>query len=259
VAFRVAFRLLRSREDAEDVSQEAMIRAMERFESLRDRHRFRAWLVRMAWRLAIDRRRSDWRRAGRDTHLVSTGIVEADAEVDLIQRQRAAHIQAAVDQLPAKLRAPFVLANVEGRRLDEVAALLHLPSGTVKSRTFQARQRLRRTLVKSGVVIALAGWATVTFQRIPFGERVSVPDVAPIEFALAAPIPSAHVAVNAIVPSAPPADPGPVVASSTPVVKVPTIEIPLVTIPIVNTRVVQIPVVEVPTNTVSTIGMEKQR
>ena len=64
LAFRVAYGVLRHRQDAEDVAQEAFAKAYRSFGQLRDRERFRAWLVRMTWRLAIDRWRSD-RRAER--------------------------------------------------------------------------------------------------------------------------------------------------------------------------------------------------
>ena len=57
LAFRVAYGVLRHRQDAEDVAQEAFVKAYRRFSDLRDRERFRAWLVRMTWRLAIDRQR----------------------------------------------------------------------------------------------------------------------------------------------------------------------------------------------------------
>src|SRR6476620_9529787 len=66
LAFRVAYGVLRHRQDAEDVAQEAFIKAYRSFRELRDRDRFRAWLVRMTWRLAIDRRRNDRRRAARE-------------------------------------------------------------------------------------------------------------------------------------------------------------------------------------------------
>ena len=62
LAFRVAFSVLRHREDAEDVAQDAFAKAYRSFRQLRDRDRFRAWLVRMTWRLAIDRIRSEKRR-----------------------------------------------------------------------------------------------------------------------------------------------------------------------------------------------------
>jgi len=67
LAFRVAYGVLRNRADAEDVAQDAFAKAYRRFAQLKDRQRFRAWLVRMTWRLAIDRRRNDRRREARET------------------------------------------------------------------------------------------------------------------------------------------------------------------------------------------------
>src|SRR5438874_4804101 len=66
LAFRVAYGVLHHRQDAEDVAQEAFAKAYRSFRQLRDRDRFRAWLVRMTWRLAIDRRRADRRREARE-------------------------------------------------------------------------------------------------------------------------------------------------------------------------------------------------
>ena len=58
LAFRVAYSVLRHREDAEDVTQEAFAKAYRRFGQLRDRDRFRAWIVRITWRMALDRQRA---------------------------------------------------------------------------------------------------------------------------------------------------------------------------------------------------------
>ncbi len=66
LAFRVALGVLHNREDAEDVAQEAFLRAYRSFHRLRDRDRFRGWLVRTAWRLAIDRWRATGRRERRE-------------------------------------------------------------------------------------------------------------------------------------------------------------------------------------------------
>src|SRR3954462_12228707 len=65
LAFRVAYGVLRHRQDAEDVAQEAFAKAYRSFNQLRDRDRFRAWLMRMTWRLAIDRWRADRGRTAR--------------------------------------------------------------------------------------------------------------------------------------------------------------------------------------------------
>src|SRR4030088_3040388 len=66
LAYRGARGVLRNTADAEDVAQEALLRAYRKFDRLRDRNRFRAWLVRIAFRLALDRLRSAKRREQRD-------------------------------------------------------------------------------------------------------------------------------------------------------------------------------------------------
>jgi RNA polymerase sigma-70 factor (ECF subfamily) len=147
LAFRVAFAVLRHRQDAEDVAQEAFVRAHRRFARLRDRDRFRAWLVRMTWRLALDRRRGDRRRLAREEQTSGQDLAElGGAEQDLIACQRARHLWDAIDALPDKLRVAIVLANIEGHDVAVVARLLALPVGTVKSRLFLARQKLKESL-----------------------------------------------------------------------------------------------------------------
>src|SRR5438128_2415261 len=152
LAFRVAFGVLRHRQDAEDVAQEAFVKAYRSFGQLRDRDRFRTWLVRMTWRLAIDRQRGDRRRTSRHVEHEATsrpgrsGPVAQAAVDDMLARERAEHLWAAIDALPEKLRVVVVLANIEGHDIADVARLLALPPGTVKSRLFLARQRLKEQL-----------------------------------------------------------------------------------------------------------------
>ena len=155
LAFRVAYAVLRQRQDAEDVAQEAFVKAYRSFSQLRDRERFRAWLVRITWRLALDRQRGDRRRlrrhaqwdsgAGPDVPNARRDESGTPAD-DLLARERARHLWAAIDELPEKLRVAIVLANIEGHDVDEVARLLALPVGTVKSRLFLARQKLKEHL-----------------------------------------------------------------------------------------------------------------
>jgi RNA polymerase sigma-70 factor (ECF subfamily) len=153
LAFRVAYGVLHHRQDAEDVAQEAFVKAYRNFRQLRDRERFRAWLVRLTWRLAIDRQRSDRRREARDRlgtpkraeDLARDGGSPA-AELDLVANERAALLWRAIDALPDKLRVVVVLAGIQEHDLREVARLLDLPEGTVKSRMFLARQQLKEQL-----------------------------------------------------------------------------------------------------------------
>ena len=144
LAFRVAFSVLRQREDAEDVAQEAFAKAYRSFRALRDREKFRAWLVRMTWRTALDRQRANRRRSTKET-LVEAPDRPTTAET-LEGRERAARLWDAIDALPEKLRIVTVLAGIEGHDIREVATLLRLPEGTVKSRLFLARQSLREKL-----------------------------------------------------------------------------------------------------------------
>jgi RNA polymerase sigma-70 factor (ECF subfamily) len=145
LAFRVAYSVLRCREDAEDVAQEALARAYQRIGALRERERFRAWLVRICWRLALDHRRAGLRRQRREQ-------VAADTDPALSAEDLAAasefrrRLLAAIDGLPEKLRIVIVLAGIQGHDVGEVASLLALPEGTVKSRLHHARRRLMEVL-----------------------------------------------------------------------------------------------------------------
>jgi RNA polymerase sigma-70 factor, ECF subfamily len=145
LAFRVAFSVLRHRQDAEDVAQEAYARAYRRFRSLRDRDRFRAWLVRMTWRLALDHRRAQGRRTARELSQIDAGTPQTTTDL-LAARERASSLWAAIDELPERLRLVVVLAAIEEHDLVHVADVLGLPVGTVKSRLFQARRHLKERL-----------------------------------------------------------------------------------------------------------------
>jgi len=142
LAFRVAFSVLRHREDAEDVAQEAFAKAYRSFRQLRNRERFRAWLVRMTWRMALDRQRADRRRFRREDVVRPPDAVTPQVESD----ERGQMLWRAIDTLSEKLRVVIVLAAIEGYDIKEVAALLELPEGTVKSRLFLARQQLKESL-----------------------------------------------------------------------------------------------------------------
>ena len=145
LAVRVAFGVLRQREDAEDIAQEAFARAFRRFRSLRDPVRFRGWLVRVTWRLAIDRWRTDRRRAAREEKTHSPTSLDT-AEAVVAASRRAARLWAAIDSLPDKLRVVIVLSSIEGHDVRQVGELLGIPPGTVKSRLFLARKALAEKL-----------------------------------------------------------------------------------------------------------------
>ncbi len=148
LAYRVARGVLRNTADAEDVAQEALLRAYREFDRLRDRNRFRAWLVRIAFRLALDRLRSGKRREQRDTlwsqpeHQPRTATAEDIAASNEFQ----AHLENALTELPEKLRLVLLLAAMEGHTIEEIASMVGISTGTVKSRIFYARRQLAEKL-----------------------------------------------------------------------------------------------------------------
>lgn len=144
LAFRVARGVLRNDADAEDVAQEALLKAYRRFERLREPAKFRAWLVRISFRLALDRLRAAKRRQQRETQWVyeSTRGNARTGENAEFQRQ----FERAMDELPEKQRLVLLLAAMEGHTIDEVSRMLAVPVGTVKSRIFFARKTLAEKL-----------------------------------------------------------------------------------------------------------------
>lgn len=159
LAYRVALGVLRNTAEAEDVAQEAILRAYRNFHRLRDRDRFRAWLVRTAWRLALDRIRSAGRRERRERVVVEQSASEAGVEGVIATREFERKLAAALDELPEKLRMVIVLAAIEGYDTREVAKLVGVPEGTVKSRLHLARKRLATSLCSAGACPSL-GWGS---------------------------------------------------------------------------------------------------
>jgi RNA polymerase sigma-70 factor (ECF subfamily) len=144
LAFRVARGVLRNDADAEDVAQEALLRAYHRFERLRDHARFRAWLVRISFRIALDRLRAFKRRQQREAQWVFETSRSATHHGDNAEFQR--QFDRALEELPEKQRLVMLLAAMQGHSLDEVSVLLAVPVGTVKSRLFFARKTLAEKL-----------------------------------------------------------------------------------------------------------------
>ncbi|HVM75808.1 MAG TPA: RNA polymerase sigma factor [Candidatus Saccharimonadales bacterium] len=148
LAFRMARAVLRNDADAEEVAQEALLRAYRKWEDLRDPARFRAWVVRISFRLALDRWRSVRRRERRETAWAAPGTQPAPrtAEQVAVSNEFQARLERALDELADKSRLVVILSAIHGYTLEEVAAILEIPVGTVKSKLFHARKRLAEKL-----------------------------------------------------------------------------------------------------------------
>ena len=147
LAFRIAFSVLRQRQDAEDVAQEAFTKAYRHFNTLRNRDRFRAWLVRTVWRTALDRQRANRRRGSHELAVEPAALLATSSSFPSPEASlEHATLWRAIDALPEKLRVVIVLATIQGHDVAQVATLLRTPAATVKSRLFLARQRLKEVL-----------------------------------------------------------------------------------------------------------------
>ncbi len=145
LAYRVALAVLRNEAEAEDVAQEAMLRAYRNFSRLRDRDRFRSWLVRTAWRISLDRIRAARRRERRE-RTATEGEIRTRVRDVAKSHEIQSQVAEALDTLPGKMRIVLILAAIEGHNVSEVAKSLGLPEGTVKSRLFHARKRMAERL-----------------------------------------------------------------------------------------------------------------
>jgi len=145
--FRVVYAVLVNSHDAEDAVQETFLK-LYRNGGWRDAENERAFLARVAWRVAVDRRRS--------AH-PAEAFSESDAAEDLpslvpgpeqalLSADQHALVHSLIDALPEDLRLPLVLGAFENLNSREIAAVLGIPEGTVRTRQQRARQILRKKL-----------------------------------------------------------------------------------------------------------------
>ncbi len=138
--FRVAYSILRNAHDAEDVVQETFLKLYRSraWESIENE---RAFLARVAWRIAVDQRK-------KVRHAPETGIptIPAHPEQDIIAADWNATVTRLIDALPEELRQPLALSTVEELNSREIAKVMGIPEGTVRTRLMRARQILKQKL-----------------------------------------------------------------------------------------------------------------
>ncbi|MBP3038206.1 RNA polymerase sigma factor SigW [Bacillaceae bacterium Marseille-Q3522] len=153
--FQLCYRMLGNRHEAEDITQEAFIRAYVNISSFNINLKFSTWMYRIATNLCIDRIRKkkpdfylDAEVAGTDG-LTMYSQIPSDTrlpEDDLESMELQKTIQMAIEKLPEKYRSVIVLKYIEELSLNEISEILELPLGTVKTRIHRGREALRHQL-----------------------------------------------------------------------------------------------------------------
>ena len=148
LAYQVAYSALRNHDDAEDATQETFLRLLRYRGRLERAHEPRAFIARVAWRVALDRLRRRKRQAEvslEDTsEIVRTMSAKGRSTEEIaLSREMQLLLERLVASLPRKLRNVFRLSTVDGIRAREIASILNIPEASVRTRLFRARRLLR--------------------------------------------------------------------------------------------------------------------
>ena len=161
LAYGLAYRSLGDREDAEEVVQDAFVKIHEALAGFRGESSLKTWILRIVWRLSLNRRRdrarSPWRRLGLHRTDEEAGERLSAAagegpEARLLTRETQRLVREQIDELPPPLREVLILHGFEQLGYEEIARVLDIPVGTVSSRIHGARRRLAAALQRRGLV-----------------------------------------------------------------------------------------------------------
>jgi RNA polymerase sigma-70 factor, ECF subfamily len=157
--FSLVYRMVRDREHAEDLAQETFIKVFNHIDRYDSKYKFSSWIFKIASNLAIDA----LRKKGLDTvsldgsrHATTEDEVDAsritvesrdeNPEEALLSKELGGQIEHAIGELRAEYRTAILLRHVEGRPYEEIADIMGVPLGTVKTYIHRARHELRESL-----------------------------------------------------------------------------------------------------------------
>jgi RNA polymerase sigma-70 factor, ECF subfamily len=143
LVFKICYAVVRNHHDAEDATQEVFLRIWRNASRLKEIEDLRSWIARIAWNVAIDRKRRPPEQQIDEHFEVSQ---TASAERDVITGQMLVLLERAIAKLPRKEREVLILASVEEMSMAEIAQVLGASEATVRGRVFRARQQLRERM-----------------------------------------------------------------------------------------------------------------
>jgi RNA polymerase sigma-70 factor (ECF subfamily) len=157
--FSICLRMVRNREEAEDLAQDAFVKVFALLDRYNPAYAFSSWLFKITSNLCIDFiRKKRVERVPMDEPVQSDKgdyvrqfeSSEDDPETAAIKKERNAYLSKAIGSLPPHYRLVVVLRHQEGLSYEEIAAAVGVPLGTVKARIHRARQMLRKHLDEMG-------------------------------------------------------------------------------------------------------------
>jgi RNA polymerase sigma-70 factor (ECF subfamily) len=142
--YNLALRTLRDRTEAEDAAQEAFFKAYRALHGFRPGAKFSTWIFTICYRACCDRLAKRKRFSGDE--LPDRADPSAGPEALAERSDEASRLRAAIDDLPEKYRVVVTLFHLQGKQYEEIATVLNLPLGTVKTHLFRAKEQLRKAL-----------------------------------------------------------------------------------------------------------------
>ena len=144
--YHLALRTLRDPEEAKDVTQETFFKAYRSLHTYRPAKRFSTWIFAICYHAAIDR--INRRKRYTSDEMPDYADTAPGPEALAVRQAEAAGLQAAIDALPDKYRAVITLYHLQGKQYEEIAQVLNLPLGTVKTHLHRAKDMLRKLLAE---------------------------------------------------------------------------------------------------------------
>lgn len=142
--YHLAYRTLRDSEEARDVAQEAFFKAFRSLKTFRPGAKFSTWIFSITYHACCDR--LGRRKRYSSEELPDRADPGAGPEQEAIAGDEALRLRAAIARLPEKYRSVITLYHLQSRQYDEIAQVLEIPIGTVKTHLFRAKEQLRRML-----------------------------------------------------------------------------------------------------------------
>ena len=147
--YHLAYRTMRDEEEAKDVTQEAFFKAYRSLKTFKPGAKFSTWIFAIAYHACCDR--LNRRKRYSDEELPDRADPSRGPAESVIAADEAHRLRQAIAELPEKYRTVVTLYHLQGKQYDEIATVLGIPVGTVKTHLFRAKEQLRRMLIADNV------------------------------------------------------------------------------------------------------------